>query len=233
MKKLVKVNLGCGRQALAEWINLDVDFMIWLSKHSFLKRMLFKLGLMSKVTYNMPPYPSYVKRWDIRRGLPFKDSSVDFIYTSHFLEHITRQEALKILRECFRVLKPRGRIRVVVPDLEIFARKYLGKDTMFFETLSWAVRGPTIADNFLEYLFSGWINKPQKRLNIFTRIRWHYVEGVLHYWEYDFDSLSHLLRLCGFFNISRESFQKGKVPDIELLDNRPSESLFVEAEKGT
>jgi SAM-dependent methyltransferase len=45
--------------------------------------------------------------------LPFKENSVDVIYTRHTLEHISDLE--HILREFLRVLKPDGRLSVTVP----------------------------------------------------------------------------------------------------------------------
>jgi len=51
-----------------------------------------------------------------------------------------------------------------------------------------------------------------------------------HVWMYDFQSLAHLLRACGFKTIIRRRFREGKVPDIDVLDNR-EESLHVEAQK--
>lgn len=51
---------------------------------------------------------------DIENGLSMlPDSSVDEIYTSHFLEHIQNYEFL--LSEMYRILKPGGALRVVVP----------------------------------------------------------------------------------------------------------------------
>ena len=48
---------------------------------------------------------------------------------------------------------------------------------------------------------------------------------------YDFDLLATLLKRVGFVEVQRASFQNGDVPDVALLDNRPEESLYVEASK--
>jgi len=45
--------------------------------------------------------------------LPFGSSSVDEIYTRHLLEHV--KEPLKCIAEMYRVVKPGGRITVIVP----------------------------------------------------------------------------------------------------------------------
>lgn len=54
---------------------------------------------------------------DIRYKLPYEDSSVEAIFTEHVLEHINFVEAVGFLEECFRILKPGGSIRTVMPSL--------------------------------------------------------------------------------------------------------------------
>lgn len=49
----------------------------------------------------------------------------EVVYRSQVLEHFPREKAPDFLGECLRVLKPRGIIRVVVPDLENIAKEYL------------------------------------------------------------------------------------------------------------
>jgi SAM-dependent methyltransferase len=49
------------------------------------------------------------------RSLPFEDESADEVYASHVLEHFSYDEP--VLEEWWRVLKPGGRITVIVPDL--------------------------------------------------------------------------------------------------------------------
>jgi SAM-dependent methyltransferase len=68
--------------------------------------------------------PGVIKH-DLRRGLPFPDESFDAVYGSHVLEHLEPDTAAQLLRECHRVLRPGGIVRIVVPDLEAIARLYL------------------------------------------------------------------------------------------------------------
>lgn len=95
----VKLNLGCGPHAMKGWLNYDVD--------PGLNRM------------DIVPF-------DLSLGkLPHTDSSVDFIFSEHFIEHITRDQGLKLLKECYRVLKPGGVLRLSTPDLETLIRSYM------------------------------------------------------------------------------------------------------------
>jgi predicted SAM-dependent methyltransferase len=93
---LTLVNVGCGAVFHPAWTNLDSN-----------------------------PVAGVVKRWDVRRGLPFSRGEVDAVYASHILEHLPRDAVPAMLAECHRALRSGGVLRVVVPDLEGIARAYL------------------------------------------------------------------------------------------------------------
>ena len=93
---VVLVNLGCGSRWRPDWINID-----------------FRGDNNTVFSHNL------------REGLPLPDASADCIYSCHCLEHFNPYDAEKFLRECARVLKPSGFLRIVVPDLEQAARFYL------------------------------------------------------------------------------------------------------------
>ena len=96
LSKCKMINIGCGTVFHQDWINLDLVSMD----------------------------PS-VKVWDLRRGFPFPDHSIDVCYSSHFLEHLSQAETSQVLHDCFRVLRQGGIIRLVVPDLEAVVNAYL------------------------------------------------------------------------------------------------------------
>lgn len=92
------VNLGCGERFHPNWINFD---------------------LIS----NSPQ----VHRHDLSRGVPLPDASCDVVYHSHVLEHIRKKDVAFFMKECRRVLRIGGVIRIAVPDLERICRLYLEK----------------------------------------------------------------------------------------------------------
>ncbi len=92
----MRANLGCGSQICPDWINID----------------LVRTG------------PGVVAH-DLSTGIPLPDASCEVVYHSHVLEHLRRSDAQFFMRECFRVLKPGGILRVAVPDLEQICRQYL------------------------------------------------------------------------------------------------------------
>ena len=90
------LNIACGRKYHKDWINIDFH----ADSHDVIKVNL--LG-----------------------GLPFDNNSVDIVYSSHFLEHLSLEDGKYVLNEIYRVLKKDGIIRIVVPDLENVCREYL------------------------------------------------------------------------------------------------------------
>lgn len=52
-----------------------------------------------------------------------------------------------------------------------------------------------------------------------------------HRYLYDFTLLTELLEEAGFTNVTRCTHSQGQTPDIAVLDNRPQQTLFVEAMK--
>ncbi len=54
--------------------------------------------------------------WDgMKHNLPYQDESVDGVYAFHFMEHLTGERAIEMLREIQRVLVPGGIATIVVP----------------------------------------------------------------------------------------------------------------------
>lgn len=70
----------------------------------------------------------YVDEADIRApmdNLPFEDDTVSELFTSHALEHISKFDVPKVLKEMYRVLEKGGAITIRVPDLEWCVRHWL------------------------------------------------------------------------------------------------------------
>jgi predicted SAM-dependent methyltransferase len=53
---------------------------------------------------------------DVRTLSSFKPCSVDLIYVSHVLEHVSRHERNKVLERWCEILKPGAILRIAVPD---------------------------------------------------------------------------------------------------------------------
>lgn len=201
-----KLNLGSGPNSARGWINYDWGILPIMGKIG-LTTTLVKLGLLDK---------SYDWKWpaislvNIKNDLPDEDESVDYIYCSHVLEHFEKEEAINILKECQRVLKDRGVIRIVLPDLSKIIKIYNGAEQFnrdFF--------------GFDKDQYVGFLDK-LKRL---------FIRG--HQWMYDINSARELLVESGFKNIKLCLFRKGEVPNLDSLDLKIHQklSMYYEAKK--
>jgi len=93
---MTKINFGSGPYPMSGWINVDID---------------------------AAGHPDVVA--DLGRPLPFATGVADFIHTEDFIAQLDPTPLLHFLRECRRILKAEGAMRVLTPDLARFARMYL------------------------------------------------------------------------------------------------------------
>ena len=105
-----KVNFGCGLSTVDGWLNFDASPTAKIQKTPIIGRVaaaIFK-----------PKFPTCVMIGDITKGLRLGDSSVDLVYCSHVLEHLSLVDLRRSLIEVKRILKPNGVFRAVLPDLK-------------------------------------------------------------------------------------------------------------------
>jgi len=70
-----------------------------------------------QVDYSKTNFDSfYFKKGD---KFNFKDNAYDYIFSEHFFEHLFLDEAIDLFNECYRILKPNGAMRIVVPDADL------------------------------------------------------------------------------------------------------------------
>src|ERR1051326_2208138 len=113
---LDRVNLGCGPSAPLGWLNVDGSWNAWFTHHRHLRHSLELVGVINARNQGADWQVSPLVH-DLSQPLPFAENSISAVYASHVLEHLYRSQAVALLSECKRVLKPGGVLRLVVPDL--------------------------------------------------------------------------------------------------------------------
>lgn len=116
------LNLGCGHVNPEGWINVDGSNRAWLaSKWPSVNRTLVFLRLLPPTDFS-----SNTLHVNLLSGrYPWEDRSIDGIYMGEILEHFSEKDGEQVLRECYRVLKQDGIIRIRVPDNARFWKNYL------------------------------------------------------------------------------------------------------------
>lgn len=141
---------------------------------------------------------------DLRIGLPCGDGSASFVYCSHTLEHFFPNDALQILGEIRRVLRPDGIARIAVPSFEYAMDIAAGKIEE-----KWPRSFDDPLGQAINYLFC---------------------DGQ-HKYAYSFGVLDSFARQAGFREVIHYSQEHGCQPkrygEVEV-GNEPKGSLVVE-----
>ncbi|HEU5097626.1 MAG TPA: methyltransferase domain-containing protein [Roseiflexaceae bacterium] len=119
----VKVNLGSSLVVAKGWINIDGSLSaLCASWPPALLKIIYRLASMS-AQYGEAEYIALLKGhrfifYNLEYGIPLPSACADYVYSSHFLEHLSKRHGARLLAEAFRVLRPGGIIRIAVPDLQ-------------------------------------------------------------------------------------------------------------------
>ena len=153
-----KLQLGAGGNALDGWLSSD----------------LFPR-----------PHEIFV---DVTRPLPFPDRSFDYVFSEHQIEHILYPEGVFMLRECFRVLKPGGVVRIATPDLERIVGLYAAETT-------------EVQQRYIRFVTDSFVPETSDYGACFV------VNCDVRNWDhkfiYDFATLAQEMHRAGFVEVSR------------------------------
>jgi glycosyltransferase involved in cell wall biosynthesis/predicted SAM-dependent methyltransferase len=151
-------------------------------------------------------------QFDATEALPFLDGYFDFIVASHFMEHITRAQGKAFLKECSRVLKPDGIIRIVVPDTAKIAEEYGHLDRGRFQSNFGFNEGVKNAEDPVEAFW-----------NLLT---------AGHVTAYDGESLQKIMIAAGFFaNEQYPGISLSQEIQNDTKDMYPELSVILEGKK--
>lgn len=228
------INIGAGRFRHKYWTNVDLKSEYSLD------------WSQSDIDYNLFSM----------EALPIEDNSVEIIYTSHTIEHITNTHVAKLLSESYRTLKPGGCIRIVCPDVELAIRALHNKDVEFFEQVygeniekieSAFVRyfaTHVVCPEFEKYLDNEQIAEHLSNMNIYDALNYFTNCCTEEYQQRNFNNhmnwfnenkLSDMLKRAGFSKIYKSRYSQSGISvlrDYRYFDaTLPFMSLYIEAIK--
>lgn len=112
------------------------------------------------------------------REIPIEPGTCDEVYASHVLEHVDRADVGKALRHWCDLLRPGGRLRVAVPDLQKLCKLYA--DDMISTLGAWQITA---------FIYGGQMN-----------------EHDYHRCGFSDDTLRSSLEECGFVDVQRVDY---------------------------
>jgi predicted SAM-dependent methyltransferase len=133
----VKLHIGCFDVPLDGWYNTDITPHIFVARVPFLSNCLRMLGAIDEMRYRQHQEGIFrkVNYLDATKRFPYQDNSVEAVYSSQMLVNLSRQGALRCLREVHRVLKPGGILRIGVTNLDWWIQGYDPNDPDKFLSL--------------------------------------------------------------------------------------------------
>lgn len=197
------LHLGCGPNPIDGWLNTDVR-----------------------------PTGQTV-RLDAARPFPLPDESFDYAFSEHMFEHLDYEEGRSMLRECRRILRPGGILRLTVPTLDFLIRLYREPETEIHRRYTeWHLKrfAPRI---YADFAADGRPLPAALVVNDFMRM-WD------HRTIYDLATLCEMLALVGFSQVTVREAGQSAHPFLCGLEHHGTvipdwanqlESVTVEATK--
>lgn len=150
------LHLGCFDQPTDGWYNTDITPHIFISKIPCLPWVLRKLSVLDEKRYLQHKTGIFrnIHYVDLRRRLPFKDNSVDAVFSSHVIEHLYIYESNYLFKEILRILRPGGWVRFVLPDLENIVNQFQPQSPELFLESIYENINPSLAKNQHHWMFT-------------------------------------------------------------------------------
>jgi predicted SAM-dependent methyltransferase len=106
---VAKFHIGAGGSWLEGWLNVDIE-----------------------------PLEERIAFMDVSRDFPLSSNSFQYVFSEHLLEHLDIPGQVKMLSECYRILKPGGRIRIATPNVDVLLSLRGDKSEFAQRYISWS-----------------------------------------------------------------------------------------------
>ena len=142
---------------------------------------------------------------DMTEKFPFEDESFDYIQCEHGIEHVSFEDGLICLSECYRVLKKGGVVRIATPSLDKWVAYYTREDDMHDRC--------TILATHL------WLDTA-KNLDFYSKCL--VLNNAMRNWGhqvvYDYETMSRLLLALKFGQVCETEIGASAHPDLRGLE---------------
>ena len=175
--EVFKLQIGCGVNRLPGWLNTDVDIEYCRTGALYL---------------------------DAGEAFPFPDHSFDYVYSEHLFEHLNYRQAVNMLEECHRILKPSGSIRIATPDFRFLMGLYLHpEEPLNKRYIEWSGRGGGNCQPI-----------PETALHVVNKFHTEWGHRII----YDRESLETLMREHGFKDIRLCDIGQSALPAFQNVE---------------
>lgn len=174
-----KLHIGAGGHFMKEWFNIDLE-----------------------------PVAQGVHFMDASAEFPISDNSFQYIFSEHLIEHLDLNGQISLLKECLRILKPGGMIRIATPDLDFLMGIYNNQSGEIQQYITWA------AETYLKDHLSSLGNIVKTDVFIIN----NYFRNWGHQFLHNKKSLHDLLDKMGYKNITNTAIHASSDPNLVKLE---------------
>lgn len=197
------LHLGCGENILRGWLNTD-------------------LHTHGPVSY-----------LDASEPFPLEKNTLDYIFSEHMFEHLSYENGVSMLKECYRTLKPGGVLRLTMPRLDFLIKLYNEPYKEIHQQYAlWSLQ------QFAPRMYADFVQKHEDLPMALV------INNFMHLWGhqmiYDYSSLHKMLENVGFNNIKECLMGISEYPYLQQLEHHgyvipkwanELESMTIEAVK--
>lgn len=168
-----KLQIGAGTNFLRGWLNTDIE-----------------------------PRKDQVYL-DATAAFPIPQNSFDYVFAEQLIEHLTLTQGQAMLRECHRILRAGGKIRIATPNLTTLARFFTGKNESDHRHLQLQIQATHLST----------VPTPECEV---LNMEMHFFG---HSYLYDPDSLRAVLSAAGFQNVQIADVGLSSDPALSGIDS--------------
>lgn len=195
----MNIHIGCEHKIGESWENFDVSFVAVYEKIPFFGKL---------ISINSKRYPKKVKFGDITKKTLCDYNMAENIYCSHTLEHMSLEGMKRALNNIYKMLKPNGCFRLIVPNLKRRVEEYMKNQN---------------ADLLIEHLGLG---QKYENNDLISKLR-NLFGNSRHKWMYDEMSMRNYLLETGFKNLRKCSYGDS---GIEVFSELEEKHRFVDGD---
>lgn len=170
-----KLHLGAGTNILPGWLNTDIA-----------------------------PHNRDVLAIDLSKPLPFEENTFDYVASEHFIEHLTLQDGVRLLSECFRIMKSGGTLRLSTPDITRLLALYTSKPS-------------ELQKKYVDWVTATFISGVKGYNPTMILNNMFYNWG--HRFIYDQNLLASIMQGAGFTNVAVHQVGQSSDPNLTDIEN--------------
>lgn len=140
---------------------------------------------------------------DATKRYPFPSARFDYVHSEHMIEHVPWEGGLAMLKECRRILKPGGTIRIATPDLKVLLDLYYNPES-------------ADADRYVKWMCKLALPNVPKQHAIFVINK--AVRAWGHQFFYDAMLLTETLQSAGFVDVRQVKPGQSDDPNLRGIE---------------